>query len=176
MTTMMRWFDRSFALGLGNELLPMVLERLRGTPPRLELLVRSSPAEELTASRDGTWSAQANVGHLLDLEPLWYGRLEDLIAGAEELRPADLTNRKTEEAGHDAQPIDELLDGFRAERNRLVERAESLRPEEGRGTALHPRLKQPMSMADLFFFVAEHDDQHLARIRELACLGEGAAS
>ena len=176
MTTMMRWFDRSFALGLGNELLPMILERLRGTPPRLELLVRSIPAEELTASHDGTWSIQANVGHLFDLEPLWYGRLEDLIAGAEELRPADLTNRKTHEADHDGRPIEDLLADFRAERDRLVERAETLSPEQRGGTALHPRLKQSMSMADLFFFVAEHDDQHLARIRELARLGEGGAS
>jgi uncharacterized damage-inducible protein DinB len=176
MTMMMRWFDRSFGLGLGNELLPMILERFRGTPLRLELLVRSIPAEDLTTSRDGTWSAQANVGHLLDLEPLWYGRLEDLLAGAEELRPADLTNRKTHEADHDGRPVDELLAGFRAERDRLVERAESLGSEERGATALHPRLNQPMSMADLFFFVAEHDDQHLARIRELGKLyGETTA-
>jgi uncharacterized damage-inducible protein DinB len=154
----------------------MILERLRGTPLRLELLVRSIPAEELTASRDGTWSAQANVGHLLDLEPLWYGRFEDLLAGAEELRPADLTNKKTHEADHDSRPVEELLAGFRAERSRLVERAESLGPDERGATALHPRLKQPMSMADLFFFVAEHDDQHLVRIRELAGLVQEVGS
>ena len=31
-------------------------------------------------------------------------------------------------------------------------------------TALHPRLETPMRMMDLFYFVAEHDDHHLARI------------
>ncbi len=35
---------------------------------------------------------------------------------------------------------------------------------------VHPRLKQPMSMVDLFFFIAEHDDHHLARIREVGSL------
>ena len=163
----MRWFDRSFALGLGNDLVPMILERLRGTPLRLEHLVESIPSDALTASADGSWSAQANVGHLLDLEPLWYSRLEDLIAGAEELGPADLTNRKTHEANHDGRAAEELVAAFRTERNRLVERAENLSPDARGGTALHPRLKQPMSMADLLFFVAEHDDQHLARVREL---------
>jgi len=116
------------------------------------------------------------VGHLLDLEPLWYGRFEDLLAGAEELRPADLTNKKTHEADHDNRPVEELLAGFRAERSRMVERAESLGPDERGATALHPRLKQPMSMADLFFFVAEHDDQHLVRIRELAGLVQEVGS
>ncbi len=163
----MGWFDRSFTLGIGNELLPMILERLRGTPPRLELLIGTIPEGSLTATPDGSWSAQTNVGHLVDLEPLWYGRLEDLVGRAEELRPADLKNRKTHEADHDGRPIDELLAEFRGERGRLVGRTEALTPKELEGTALHPRLKQPMGMADLFFFIAEHDDHHLARIREL---------
>ena len=34
-------------------------------------------------------------------------------------------------------------------------------------TALHPRLLTPMRVIDLCFFVAEHDDHHLARIWEL---------
>jgi hypothetical protein len=32
---------------------------------------------------------------------------------------------------------------------------------------MHPRLKQPMRLVDHLFFVAEHDDHHLALIREL---------
>jgi hypothetical protein len=31
----------------------------------------------------------------------------------------------------------------------------------------HPRLKTPMRLVDHLYFVAEHDDHHLARIREL---------
>jgi hypothetical protein len=34
-------------------------------------------------------------------------------------------------------------------------------------TSLHPRLQQPMTVTDHAFFVAEHDDHHLARISEL---------
>ncbi|MEE8148789.1 MAG: DinB family protein, partial [Longimicrobiales bacterium] len=60
-----------------------------------------------------------------------------------------------------------LLADFRAARERLVARLESLPADELGATALHPRLRQQMSVADLFYFVAEHDDHHLARIREL---------
>jgi hypothetical protein len=31
----------------------------------------------------------------------------------------------------------------------------------------HPRLKTPMRLVDHLYFVAEHDDHHLARIWEL---------
>jgi hypothetical protein len=34
-------------------------------------------------------------------------------------------------------------------------------------TAVHPRLQMPMRLVDWAYFVAEHDDHHLARIREL---------
>ena len=34
-------------------------------------------------------------------------------------------------------------------------------------TALHPRLQQKVRVIDLVFFIAEHDDHHLARISEL---------
>jgi hypothetical protein len=34
-------------------------------------------------------------------------------------------------------------------------------------TALHPRLKMKIRVIDLAFFIAEHDDHHLARISEL---------
>jgi hypothetical protein len=33
--------------------------------------------------------------------------------------------------------------------------------------SLHPRLKTPMRTIDLFTFVAEHDDHHLAKITEI---------
>ena len=35
-------------------------------------------------------------------------------------------------------------------------------------SALHPRLGTPMRLIDLAFFVAEHDDHHLAQITFLS--------
>ena len=50
------WFERTFDFSFSVELLPNVLARLRGTPARLEELVRGR--EGLTARVDGQWSAQ----------------------------------------------------------------------------------------------------------------------
>src|SRR6202167_5693391 len=94
------WFERKFAFSSQVELLPNLCARLRGTPARLEELVRGRSAEIMTRKERQKWSAQEHAGHLLDLEPLWLARLGDYVAARHELTVADLTNRKTHEANH----------------------------------------------------------------------------
>jgi uncharacterized damage-inducible protein DinB len=118
----------------------------------------------LTRRTGNAWSIQENVGHLLDLESLWEQRLDDFDAGAKVLHPADLENRQTHEANHNARDIDDLLRAFRAARLRIVSRLERMDDSALARVALHPRLQQPMSVVDLAFFVAEHDDHHLETI------------
>jgi uncharacterized damage-inducible protein DinB len=164
----MRWVDRSFRLDISAELFPEVIERLRGTPGRIEERVAGLAPEVLTRRDGDKWSIQEHVGHLLDLDELHAGRLDDYRAGAEVVRAADITNRKTTEANHNRRPMTELTRAFRQERMRFVERLEQWDPQRREQSALHPRLKQPMRVIDMAWFVAEHDDHHLARMTELA--------
>ncbi|UCD23014.1 MAG: DinB family protein [Gemmatimonadota bacterium] len=167
MTGRRSWIDRRFELGLPAEAFPDILERVRGTPARLEERVRVLTPDEFNEIVDETWSIQENIGHLLDLEELWAGRIDDLLSGAEELRPADLENTKTHQAGHNERDPEDLLQDFREARMAMIARLEELTDDEIQRTATHPRLQQPMSVVDLFYFVAEHDDHHLARISEI---------
>lgn len=162
-----RWFDRKFTLGLGPEAAPELLERLRRTPERLTNAVEGLSREMLTSRRDGKWSIQENAGHLLDLEALWEQRLDDYDQGLSTLHPADLENRKTHQAHHNDGSIEKILAEFKLVRNRIVQRLSRMSPDQLRRTALHPRLQQPMSVVDLCYFVAEHDDHHLRTIEEL---------
>jgi len=162
------WFDRRFELGLPPERFPYIVERVRGAPVRLEERTSGLPPGILKERVEEAWSIQENVGHLGDLEPLWAGRLNDLLAARPVLRPADLQNRKTHEARHNERSVDELLAVFRRDRLATVARLEELSTEQQEARALHPRLQQPMSVVDLFFFVAEHDDHHLAQITAVA--------
>lgn len=161
------WFDRSFTLGLTPESLPDIVERLRGTPLRLRERAEAADSE-VWATRPGErWSILEHVGHLGDLETLWLGRLDDFQDGLATLRAADLQNRKTWEAEHNATPLEDLLAEFEQQRARLVERLASVSHAGTLRTADHPRLQQPMTVVDLAFFVAEHDDHHLAAITAL---------
>jgi hypothetical protein len=165
------WFERKFDFSFPVELYPNLCVRLRGTPARLEEICRRCSREVMVRKPDGKWSAQENAGHLLDLEPLWQARVGDFLSQASELRVADLSNQKTDQAHHNAQPLSDILAGFRAQRLKLMERLGELEPAQFPRTALHPRLKKPMRLVDHLSFVAEHDDHHLARIWELVSGG-----
>jgi uncharacterized damage-inducible protein DinB len=164
----LRWTDRTFRFDLPIEMLPVVIERLRGAAPRIEDKVRGLPAEVLTRRDGDSWSIQEHIGHLLDLDELHIGRLDDYLANAEVLRAADMENRRTWQADYNQSAAGDLVLRFRRERQSFVERLETWDPERIGQSAIHPRLKQPMRVIDMAFFVAEHDDHHLARMTELA--------
>jgi uncharacterized damage-inducible protein DinB len=158
------WFDRRFPPIEDNGLLPGVLERLEGTACRLRSLLsgieRASPV-------DAGWTIAQEVGHLIDLEPLWLARAHDIIRGQADLTVADLSNRATHEGGHDQWPVAQLVDRFERARRALVSALRQTNQGDRERSARHPRLGTPMRLIDLAYFVAEHDDHHLARLREL---------
>jgi len=162
-----KWFDRKFDFSHTQNIFPSIIERLRGTPARLEERVQTTSDSIAIAKTNGGWSVKENIGHLIDLEPLWMGRLEDILNNEEYLRAADLTNKKTDEANHNVSSLEDLLKEFRSIRKHSISRLEKLTEEQIYLTALHPRLKTPMRMMDHFLFVAEHDDHHLVKINEI---------
>ncbi len=161
------WFERRFDFSFPVELYPNICARLRGTPARLEEVLSAPSHELLTSKPEEKWSAQEHAGHLVDLEPLWLTRVEDYVAGGNQLTPTDLNNRKTDEAEHNARPLPQILAEFRSARGRLLERVGELDESLFARAIPHPRLKTPMRLVDHLYFVAEHDDHHLARIWEL---------
>ena len=161
------WIKRQFAFGLPLSMYPNVVERVRGTPARLEDLTRSL-TREILRRRDGDkWSIQEQAGHLLDLEDLGMRRLDDFEAGRETLTAADMENRKTHDANHNADTIENILARFRRERMEFVRRLDGYDEASVQRMALHQRLNARIRVLDLAFFIAEHDDHHLARISEL---------
>ena len=168
-----RWFDRQFEFTFPPALCPNLCMRLRGTPARLEETLHPCAHDVLVRKPQEKWSAQEHAGHLLDVESLWIKRVDDFLAGGTELTTADLTNRKTHEANHNARPLERLLAQFRNARFELVARVETVEPGLLARALLHPRLKKPMRLVDHLCFVAEHDDHHLARIWELIHARDG---
>ncbi len=168
------WIERTFQFGYPPAKFPELLERLRGTPARLEEMLAGLAPERLTDNYGSGWSILENVGHLIDLGYLPAQRIEQILGGEEVLIAADMTNRKTHQADHNSRSPAELLAEFRRERSQLVQRLEHL-PESdwGRG-ALHPRIRVPMRIVDIVCFDSEHDDYHLARIRKLIAKGASA--
>lgn len=162
-----KWFDRPFHFDQLNTTPHGVIERLSLTAIRLRERVKNLSEDKLTHSKKGKWSVKQNIGHLTDLEPIWYGRVNDILEGKEQMRGIDLTNRKTHEADHNYLSTDDLISNFATERAKLVQWSRDHFEHLTTKSSIHPRLGVPMRMVDLLYFVAEHDDHHLTTIHYL---------
>ncbi|MBL7698761.1 MAG: DinB family protein [Chitinophagaceae bacterium] len=158
-----KWVDRRWNFNFDVGLFPIIYSRLQGTIPRLRQLFDNADESKLVKSGSG-WSAKEHLGHLVDLEELWWKRWLDYKYSKEEMTPADITNRRTTEANHNATPTKDLLDSFIKEREKILEAIVICDEKMLLRTSLHPRLKTPMRLVDYLYFVAEHDDHHVAII------------
>lgn len=161
------WSQRTFAFVHPPWMLADFVERLRGVVPRLTLLLAG--LDEATARRqpDGKWSIAQNAGHLADVEELWQVRLEDLRQGRAAYTPADAVKYQQAALRHQDRALPEIVADLAARRARFVDALVHASPGVQQASAFHPRLKVQMRLVDCAQFAAEHDDQHLLRIREI---------
>jgi len=170
----LNWVERKFNFdlpagqaGFPVEIFPSILERFRGVPARLEETTKNLPEKILTFKPEGKWSIKEHAGHLIDLEELGEKRLDDFLNRKEILSAADISNKKTHEADYNKKNINELLKEFRSAREHAVGRLEKLTKEQVAIVSIHPRLNQKMRIIDWVYFMSEHDDHHLTKIREI---------
>ena len=159
------WVTRIWRFGLAPELLPQILERLQGLPARAEELAANVSADTFRKRPQGKWSAQEHLAHLDDLSELDDTRLSEFLAGKRDLTAGDVTNPRTWQANHNSRSVADVLKRLRDNRLALAHRLERLSLADASRLAVHPRLQQQMSVVDWMFFVAEHDDHHLAHAR-----------
>jgi uncharacterized damage-inducible protein DinB len=161
-----KWFDRIFPPQQDVGVFPCIMERLEGTTARLTNKIESIKNDS-PVSRDGKWSIKKEIGHLIDLEPLWLARTLQIIDNQKDLKKTDLANTKTHETNHDARDFADLIQEFKQHRAELMLVLRDVTEADLEKAAVHPRLGTPMKIIDLAYFVAEHDDHHLAQITEL---------
>ena len=162
-----KWFDRKFDLGFDTERYAAIYARLEQAPDTLKQLTHNIKENALLHKPEGKWSIKEQIGHLSVLEPIWRIRFQDIREEKPRLTPADLDNRATTEAGFNTHALGALLEKFATERKATLSLLDSIDALDTTKTSLHPRLQQPMRIIDLAYFVAEHDDHHMACIREL---------
>ena len=117
------WIQRRFRFDHLTEAdFPVLVDRLRAAPVRIQEIVKDLPRDRLTRRDGESWSIQEQVGHLLEVDALHDGRLDDYLAGASVLRPADMENRRTHAARYNERTLEDVLGAFCGVRGRLVER------------------------------------------------------
>ena len=160
------WFERQFHFDFPVGLFPVIFSRLEGSIFRLHTLLVNADDEACSHNPNG-WSVKEHVGHLYDLEELWWKRLTDFQEHKALLTAADLNNQKTKQAGHNEKTLEQLLQQFTIERQNILELIYGFDERMLLRVSVHPRLNQSMRMIDALYFVAEHDDHHISIVSNL---------
>lgn len=163
----LQWISRTFHFDFPAGMFNIIVARLRGTYPQIHHATQHLPSHVLTQRAEDKWSIQQHIGHLTDLEDLHLQRLYDFRAKKDILSAWDGLNTKTETAGHNEKNIERVLEEMKTHRNTFLQELLKFSDAELEQTALHPRLNVKMRIVDLAYFVAEHDDHHIAAMYDL---------
>ena len=162
------WTQHTFNLNIDPGWASNILSRVQDTGIRIAHHCKKLTDAQLSYQpSEGAWSIKQHIGHLIDLEDLHHKRLKEFSVLKKELTGADMSNAQTEKADHNKNSIDFLLDQFSKARESFIEEFYNLPVQSLYHKAEHPRLKVDMKPVDLMFFVAEHDDHHLASMMEI---------
>ncbi len=161
------WIERKFNFGYAPGYLPLFIERLNSSVPRIKQLTLGLTAEELRFKPNNKWCIKQHIGHLTDLEELHEGRLQDFLNKLPALRAADMSNKKTEDTDHINTSLKILISDFQSARKNFIDKVRTFTPEQMLFKSFHPRLKQDITVVDLLFFLSEHDNAHLTHISSI---------
>jgi uncharacterized damage-inducible protein DinB len=145
-------------------------------PKRAKIICESTTDRALSFKPGRRWSAKEHIGHLDDLAAIDEKRLNDYFSNASSLLPTDITNPITEAANHNAKSWIEIVERVKQNRLHFTRQLAQLTPADLIRTARHLRLQQQMRLLDWLWFIAEHDDHHLAAVRAAISAAQGKNS
>jgi hypothetical protein len=132
----------------------------------IPLVRQANPAIVKRRPEPTEWSIHENACHLAEVHPLFFRRLDLMLA---EENPEIVSYDPGRDDPEDALlrvDLDGALGRFERDRARLVDRLRKLRPDEWARTARHDEYNS-YSVFTMFRHLALHDFHHAYRIEEL---------
>lgn len=168
------WIERRMPLGQQTDQLPLLLERLHGTPERLRELMQDLPTDSLRTRAVAAWSMFDHAAHLLLVQQRFHVRVEEYRALCHRLSPLGFDDAYEWLRGQVVREPGDMIEEFRLERSAFIAEVRSLPEGILSHQAEHPCRGPGMRIADALYWLAEHDDHHLACIRAIRVSAVGA--
>jgi uncharacterized damage-inducible protein DinB len=144
-----------------------IITALSNAPAIITPLVREVPAENLKRRPSpGKWSAHEHACHLAEVQPLFLSRLERMLTETRPVIKAYFPDKAMEEGALLEVDLDEALERFCRDRERLVDTLKDLTEDEWLREAEHEEYDH-YSVLIMFRHLALHDMLHAYRIEEL---------
>ncbi|MEN9348294.1 MAG: hypothetical protein RLZZ77_1805 [Bacteroidota bacterium] len=144
-----------------------LLEQLDQTPRQIAELTQSLSREQWRSAPNGKWSIAIHVGHLLTIESLWIGRMDNFVLGHDTLRAWNGTNQDTLDGRFNEQNPKGILEDFESIRTAHVQLMRKYEGRAGELSAMHPSTGKQMTLHEHAFTMLEHDYQHIEYIKGL---------
>ena len=138
----------------------------RGPAIVIPLVRQADPSVLKRRPAPGVWSIHENACHLAEVHPLFFQRLDVMLAETNPLIKSYDPGRDDPDDALSKLDLDGSLRRFEADRSRLVARLRQLRPEDWRRTARHDEYNS-YSVLTMFRHLALHDFHHAYIIEDL---------
>ena len=144
-----------------------VITALENAPAIIAPLVREVPAENLKRRpKPGKWSAHEHACHLAEVHQLFFSRLDRMLNETRPRIKAYNPDEAMEEGALLEVDLEEALDRFCRDREKLVDTLKDLTEDEWLREAEHEEYDH-YSVLIMFRHLALHDMLHAYRIEEL---------
>lgn len=144
-----------------------LITALENAPALIVPLVREVPVEVLKRRpQPGKWSAHEHACHLAEVHPLFFSRLELMLNNTRPRIRMYNPDEAMEQGALLKVDLDEALERFTRDRERLVDQLKDLSEGDWHREAVHEEYDH-YSILIMFRHVALHDMLHAYRIEEL---------
>ena len=145
----------------------VIIANLERAPDLILPLVSEVPKAILKRRpKPGKWSAHEHACHLATIHPVMFARLDRMMNDPRPRIVSYVPTREEEEGASLRLDLDEEMQRFSRDRQKLVERLKTLSPEDWQRTAEHDEYTH-YSVFIMFRHLALHDMFHAYRIEEL---------
>ena len=143
-----------------------LLTRLAAVPQTIASIFGDHSDAELTAQRDGEWSAAEVLAHLRAADDIQAYRAYAILVRDDAPLPAFDERRWAEVVGYAALPVRETLAVYAGKRGELAAMLRRATPEQWDRTCLH-ETRGAVTLWDQVTNLVEHEEEHFDQLRAL---------
>lgn len=141
------------------------IETLRAFPAQLQRIVTSLNDDQLHFKPANEWSVIENIGHLIDIDELYVGRVDRILAEERPEFPRFEPDPIVATKGYQQMNGHALLEQFIATRQATIDGLSTIEPDELHRAGVHAVYGE-MTLHRLVEQLVNHDQKHLVQIHE----------
>jgi hypothetical protein len=141
------------------------IEQLRAFPAQLQAVVASLNDMQLRFKPANEWSVIENIGHLIDIDELYVGRVDRILAEERPAFPRFEPDPIVAAKGYQQMNGHDVLQQFITTRQATIDGLSTIEPDELDRAGMHAVYGE-MTLRRLVEQLANHDQKHLVQIHE----------